>query len=311
MLAELIGANSATSSPSLVGISLGAVAADVVAEHPGAEKLTGQQWGSGWTWRRSGGGVVTVWADAFGKVWRIEFIPTRGEHDSVDLPCVSAFPVQDSHVNLNFAIDWGICAARTEPDTFQLRDRSIFEADFQGQGDGQLQRALWYKSAVVMPPLPVSSGIIMARIESNKTVYHIGEPIMLRVTLINISDQRIFFFPAAPYSMDLDVIDGSGRPRVSSGRRGPWNGELRLNTIPLDPGQSAVTGYNDPRIHEAHVIAPWREWEDLRDWGYDLTQVGNYTIGIRSGTIGALAAGGPEFQTPIGKSNTLHITIIR
>jgi len=266
ILAGLISVNTSTQSPTLAGVPLNAVAADIAAENSGARKLS-DQFGWKWTWRRSGGGVVTVWPDTSGKIWRIEFIARPGESDSVDLPCVKAFPIQDSRSNYNSAIDERICVTRGGKDTFGLRDGSSFETDFEGTGDGQLQQALWSRPAVVsLPPLPARSGIIMARIESNKTAYHIGEPILLRVTLINRTAQQVFFVPIAPYYLHLRVLSAVGKPLGSSGVRGPCMCEGRTMTIALDPGKAAATGYNDPRIHEPHVIGPWREWADIKDW---------------------------------------------
>ena len=312
LIVAVLITDAATPSPNLAGVALNAVAADVAAQNPGARKLS-DQWGWKWTWRRRGGGVVTVWPDHYGKIWRIEFDATLREGDSVDLPCVKAFPVHDSQSTYDAEVDSGICVTRSGAYTLRLQDGSSFEANFQPTTDGQLYRALWFRSAVIGPgpPLPARCCIIETRLESNKAVYHVGEPIMLRVTLINRSEQRIYFLPVAPYSMKLGVADGSGKQLVSSGARGPYLAEGRPLTIPLDPGKAAATGYNDPRIHEAHVVAPWREWEDVKDWGYDLTQAGAYTIDIRSGTIAAIEDGAAEFRTPVGQSNTVHITIIK
>ena len=310
ILAALIGANTAAPSPNLAGVALNAVAADVVAKNPGAKKLS-DQWGWKWTWKRRGGGAVTVWPDYYGKIWRIEFAATPGENDSVDLPCITAFPVQDAQSKYDAAIDSGVCVARSGADTLRLRDGSFFEADFQPSTDGKLYRGLWFRFAVLGPgpPLPIRCCIIETKLESNKAEYRVGEPILLRVTFINRTAQWVDFIPIAPYYLSLRVLDPSNNLLSSSGVRGPFNAQARISTMKLDPGEAAVTGFNDTRISEPHVVGPWREWTDIRDWGYDPTRAGIYAISITSGKVGAIEADEHEFVTPVSESNTLRITI--
>jgi hypothetical protein len=309
ILAALIGANAAP-SPNLAGVALNATAADVVAKTPGAKKLS-DQLGWKWTWKRRGGGVITVWPDYYGRIWRIEFTAAPGEGDSVDLPCVKTFPVQDTQSKYDASIDSGICVARSGAYTLRLRDGSFFEADFQPTTDGQLYRDLWFRTAVLGPgpPLPVRCCIIETKLESNKAEYHVGEPILLRVTFINRTTQWVNVIPIAPYYLSLSVLDPSNKPLSSSGVRGPFNAGFRIYTIRLDPRKAVATGFNDTRINEPHVVGPWREWTDIRDWGYDLTRPGVYAISITSGKIGAIEADEHEFVTSVGESNTLRITI--
>ena len=307
VLAELISVNSTTRTPTLVGVTIDAVAADVVAEHLDAKKRS-DQLGWSWTWRRVGGGVVSVWPDHFGKIWRIEFVAAPGEDDSVDLPCVKAFPVQDSRANYNSAIDSGTCIARTGRDTFRLRDSSFFEADFEGAGEGRLQRALWSRPAVVaMPPLPVRSGVITAQLESDKSVYHVGEPVMLRLTLINRTDQKVFYGVAAPYELSaLEVFTAEGKVLSRSVGPGPCSDcEGRTVTAPLDPGKPVVV------VYDRTGTGAFREVAAVKDWGYVLRYPGTYTI-IAHLNVAAIGVSGPEFITsPTDKSNAVQITIVK
>ena len=210
--AELVNASSATAAPTLAGVRMNAIAADVVAEHAGAKKSSDQS-GWQWTWSRAGGGTVTIWPDTYGKIWRVKFVSSPGEADSIDLPCVKDFPIQGSREAYDAAIDSSICFARSGRDTLRLRDGSFFEADFQETEGSRLERALWSRPAVVsMPPLPVRCCILAARIESDKTEYRLGEPIMLRVSFINTTRRKIFFGPVPPFLMHLEVLDGDGKP---------------------------------------------------------------------------------------------------
>ena len=103
--------------------------------------------------------------------------------------------------------------------------------------------------------LPVRPGLIAAQLDSNKAVYHVGEPIMLRLTLINRTSQKIDFAHGAPYYMsDLEVVDTEGKVvsatigRVHAGAKAPyprsvWIAAGRLSwstTIPALPNGRAL-----------------------------------------------------------------------
>jgi|SRR5579862_1825390 len=160
------------------------------------------------------------------------------------------------------------------------------------------------------PNLPVRSGIIFARIETNKSTYHLGEAIKLRLTLINKSGQHIFIWPSAPYAMsNLKVFDAKGKPLPSTGSEGeicPAGCGGHPYTIKLDPGKSMVIQFDDRHNH-------WelRQWADIKRWGYTIKQLGSYTL-IASPDVAAYVAGGPEFTTsPADTSNEVHIRMIQ
>lgn len=157
---------------------------------------------------------------------------------------------------------------------------------------------------------PVRSGVILARIETNKSVYHVGEPIMLRLTLINKSGHEIFFFPSAPYAIsNLEVFNARGKAVPSTGAQGeicPAGCGGHPYTIKLDPGKPVIVEYNDRQSHWA-----LREWADIRHWGYDIRQAGNYTL-IASPKLTALGVGVAEFTTSSAdKSNAVHVMITK
>jgi hypothetical protein len=137
----------AASTPrTLVGVSLGTQAAQVISAHPEARREANAA-GSKWTWKRSGGGFVTVYANGQGSITKIDFVADEGESDSVDIPCGQPFPVQDSHVNMQLDADDAYCVlTKGDLATYQLRDGSMFQALFDGPGDGQLHEAIWCAS---------------------------------------------------------------------------------------------------------------------------------------------------------------------
>ncbi|HVR48077.1 MAG TPA: hypothetical protein VMT95_15710 [Candidatus Binatia bacterium] len=74
----------------------------------------------------------------------IDFLAKQGEDADIDLPCVNKFPIQDSHVNLDIAIEGSACVPISDG-AYRLRDGSVLFVWFEGPGDGQLQEARWYR----------------------------------------------------------------------------------------------------------------------------------------------------------------------
>jgi hypothetical protein len=139
-------AAAAASGTTLAGLTLGAPFAPTAAAHPDMRPLPRSN-GSLWSWRRPEGGTIDVYTDTSGIVTSIAFTADDGEIGTVDLPCVRGeFPIQDSHVNLDFAIDPKDCESGPFG-TYELRDHSILEATFLGPGDGQLHEVQWYRPA--------------------------------------------------------------------------------------------------------------------------------------------------------------------
>jgi hypothetical protein len=169
-----------------------------------------------------------------------------------------------------------------------------------------------FESSVHAQRFPVRSGVITARLESNKSVYQVGEPIELRLTLINRTGQTVFFVHAAPYGLShLEVFSAKGKA-PSGGRRAPSSGAAMVRSIPLYSGRPIVVKYY-PRERQGrgYVYGPLTEWADISDWGYVLEHPGNYTL-IASLSVAAVGTRGSFFTTsPADKSNAVHITIIK
>ena len=168
------------------------------------------------------------------------------------------------------------------------------------------------------PPLParpadvshansdLSNSAVIARIESNKLVYQVGEPIKLRLTLINKSSEELFVPGDAPYGLvNLAVFDFRGRPLPPTGWRGIICG---CGGVPsgttLDPGKPLVAWFDDPESH-------WtlREWADIRLWGYNIKQPGTYTL-VATPNIRAVGSGEEFNNAPAQVSNKVSITIM-
>jgi hypothetical protein len=169
------------------------------------------------------------------------------------------------------------------------------------------------ESSVHAQRFPVRSGVITARLESNKSVYQVGEPIKLRLTLINRMGQTVFFVQAAPYGLShLEVFSAKGKAAPSGERRTPSSGVAMVRSIPLYTGRPVVVKYY-PRERQGrgYVYGSITEWADINEWGYVLEHPGNYTL-IASLNVAAVGNRGPFFTTsPTDKSNAVHITIIK
>lgn len=152
--------------------------------------------------------------------------------------------------------------------------------------------------------IPVRSGVITARLESDKSVYRVGEPILLRLTLINRTGQTVFYGVLPPYVLStLEVLDAERRALSPSGGLGPRIFEGRGNSMPLVPGKPVVVEY------DRSGRGDFRDVADIKDWGYVLNQPGKYTI-VAHLEVEAIGASEQTFVTsPNDKSNAVHIEI--
>jgi hypothetical protein len=176
---------------------------------------------------------------------------------------------------------------------------------------------LLHASYVDAQQVTVRAGVIAAQLDSNKVIYHVGEPIMLRLTLMNKTSQRINFVHGAPYYMsDLEVFDTKGKAVSATIGRGPCWCQGTISSVRLEPGKPVVVEYNDPGITErqgaGYVVGALRAWADVKYWGYVLQQPGSYTIVASLTNVTAIIPKGPAFSTsPSDKSNAVHITIVK
>lgn len=103
-------------------------------------------------------------------------------------------------------------------------------------------------------------------IETSQSAYRIGEPIGVRVSLVNTSDQRIAFFSSGTqYDVDLIVAGSDGQRVKATGHKVPPAASSGAPAVLL-AGQTVPWG--------------WREgdWMYLSEWGYELREPGTYTI---------------------------------
>jgi hypothetical protein len=142
VLVAAVAAGGELNTSTLAGVTLGSNLTRVLSEYPGAQRSANP--GQRWVWSRRGGGTVTVTADDVGNITRVDFVANKGQDNSIDLPCVGAFPVQDSHLNLELALNKTACGAFNGA-TYGLPDRSVVAVRFNGPDDGQLIEATWYR----------------------------------------------------------------------------------------------------------------------------------------------------------------------
>jgi hypothetical protein len=103
-------------------------------------------------------------------------------------------------------------------------------------------------------------------LEARQSGYRVGEPIAIRVSLVNTSDQRIAFFSSGTnYDVGLIVTGSDGQLVEATGH------------MPPPPATSGA-----PAVLLARQTAPWGwredDWMYLSDWGYELPDPGTYTI---------------------------------
>jgi hypothetical protein len=145
-------------------------------------------------------------------------------------------------------------------------------------------------------PTRHSARDVRLRIETDRPTYRVGDSILVRLTLRNVSDHPVRFENAtATVQARLRVYDVAGHqveptlPGMLGRGGGP---QLTLNA----GAEATLLFWKSP---------PLREWLNLRDWGYDLRVPGRYTIvgipGVRSLELT------PDYQTV--RSNRAAFTI--
>jgi hypothetical protein len=137
----VVAAEGAAQARTLAGVTLGSGLASVLSKYPNAKRSVNSE--RQFAWRRLGGGTVAVTIDDDGAITRVAFVADKGQNDTVDLPCVAEFPVQDSHVNLERALKETPCSAFNGV-TYGVPDHSLVDVRFDGPG-GQLAEATWYR----------------------------------------------------------------------------------------------------------------------------------------------------------------------
>jgi hypothetical protein len=138
-----------------------------------------------------------------------------------------------------------------------------------------------------------SARAVHLQIETERSEYHVGDIIRVRVTVHNTSGAAVEYVSQPPTSQArLRVLAADGH-RLPAGPSGAAQDLPSTRPVTLPAG--------------GHYALSWlgKEWLDLRDWGYDLRTPGQYTI------VGVPGVGGPnlrpDFETV--RSNRARIRI--
>jgi hypothetical protein len=154
---------------------------------------------------------------------------------------------------------------------------------------------------------PVRSGIVGVRLAIDRPIYHVGDTIRVRVTLVNRSSQPLDTSFSPPWALTkINVFDAKGR-LLEATQPSAWCGGCIARNIALQlpPRKPVVVEYYDRDKHWA-----LEDWADLREWGYDLNRPGQYTLAA-SPSFSAWGHDLVKFRTAsTDKSNKLRVTIL-
>jgi hypothetical protein len=168
---------------------------------------------------------------------------------------------------------------------------------------------LAFPFAAASQALPVRTGAIGVRLETNQLVYGNAGEVMLRVTLLNRTAQLLDISYAPPYGLcKLVVLDDHGHALQSSGTYG--YAVYGIGAWLFSPGEAKVVEFQAPERG-----APVVQWAALKYWGYRLSRPGSYTI-YAIPTIEARERinkrEGPEFMSsPADRSNPVFIRVVK
>lgn len=117
--------------------------------------------------------------------------------------------------------------------------------------------------------VPIAGKIFRIQIASDKQRYKDGEPVRLRLSITNLTDQEYRFQYWPPWRLcDLQIIDAQGTLLTTPGS---WGAQGSWILIHVKPGLSVAASFWD---NESNQMS---EWADLKFWGYHLGP-GSYTI---------------------------------
>jgi hypothetical protein len=191
-----------------------------------------------------------------GNITRVDFQADKGEDNDIDLPCVGAFSVQDSVVNLNSALDKTACSVFNGA-VYGLPDRSLVAVRFNGPGDGQLAEATWYRPSDKNPtPVGHMNSVIdylrpvLTYVGGVARIYYAGEcPPKDPSSLQEVRFPSVWFQPPLDGAMGLDAVrqifrddpnvtamqDRSGMLRITIGSVSNALLQARIPSLTLDP----------------------------------------------------------------------------
>lgn len=128
--------------------------------------------------------------------------------------------------------------------------------------------------ATVYPEQARSKGFFSARLDADKSVYHVGEPVQVRLAITNDSDGEYGISYLPPWLLgSLSVLDYKNQtiPLTLTPHSRAWRGSL-ADAVFLKPGESCVISY--------YVGDALKGWTPISFWGYDLEKPGIYELSM-------------------------------
>jgi hypothetical protein len=155
---------------------------------------------------------------------------------------------------------------------------------------------LTFSSALLgaqQPPLSTRARDIRLTIETDRSIYHVGDSITVKVSLTNLSNSPVPVVPLPPWYIAHLIITTQGG-RVVTPVRSPGAGSVDMQARRLKPHETVVWSWTG------------QEWSSLRLWGYELNQPGHYSIvGVPQVTGPAVE---PDYKSV--RSNRINITVV-
>lgn len=113
---------------------------------------------------------------------------------------------------------------------------------------------------------PYSGRDILLVIQTDRTTYHVGDPIMLRIGLKNTLSDTAVIVNRSPWQASNLLIWSESGQRVKPVAPKDHNTYSHIVRFGINPGET--------------VMLDWlgKEWVGLDHWGYSLTRTGTYTI---------------------------------
>ena len=159
--------------------------------------------------------------------------------------------------------------------------------------------------------LPVRSGVFAVHLETQERAYRVNQPVLIKMELVNKSDDLLAVVPEAPwYITDLVVHDRRGSVVQPTTKKFPARGS---------PGSFLMQPHSTQLLRWGNLNNEPEEWVDLGKWGYAPLPPGEYTItaiptpdAAVNPTPNADAEHiAPRITAPYSvQSNELHITVV-
>jgi hypothetical protein len=141
--------------------------------------------------------------------------------------------------------------------------------------------------AAIVLPLPSRGSTVQApdqptisiRLQTDRPAYVTGETMRVRFVVTNATGSPVEY-DSETTPVVLKIIDGQGKPLHStSDGHGPYVFRVSIGRVALSPGSTTLTT-NDWQRGRV-----WRQWWDVRIFGYHLSWPGKYTM-VADGSFG-------------------------